>query len=75
MGLGHDWWILMMVVMAAFWALVIPASIWVLHSLTADPRDRGETAVEELDRRLARGEISADEYRERRDALDPELQD
>jgi uncharacterized membrane protein len=66
--MDHGWMILMML-MALFWGLVVIASIWVLHSITGDPSAHGETAVEALDRSLARGEISADDYRERQDAI------
>jgi uncharacterized membrane protein len=69
MDFGHGWWILMIGAMAVGWAIVIFASVWVLHSLTREQDPHGATAVDRLDTRFARGEISAEEYRERRDAL------
>jgi uncharacterized membrane protein len=56
---------------AVICTVVIAASLWVLHSLMSDGALHGETAVDVLDGSFARGEISAEEYRERRDALDP----
>lgn len=73
---GHmgDWgagaWILMVVMMVAFWGLVIILAVWLVRSLgSGDRPGRGVTAIELLDQRLARGEISPDEYKERRNAL------
>jgi uncharacterized membrane protein len=67
MELGHGWWIVMIAGMAVFWTLVIVASVWVLHSLTT--HEAPQTAIDLLDRSFARGEISPEEYRERREAL------
>jgi putative membrane protein len=67
---GAGWWILMMVLMAAFWALVILGVVWLVRSVGWDHRHHpGASAIEVLDRRLAHGEISPDEYRERRAVL------
>ena len=67
---GAGWWILMVLMMVAFWGLVILGIVWLVRSLSAGQRDRGETsAIELLDRRLASGEISPAEYRERRAVL------
>lgn len=44
----------MVVTMALFWGLVVVASIWVLYSLTTESIPHGGTAVDVLDRRLAR---------------------
>ena len=71
---GGGWWIVMAVGMVAFWALVIGGGIWLVRELTANRRsgrrpggDPG--ALEILDRRLAEGAITIEEYTERRRAL------
>jgi putative membrane protein len=67
---GAGWWILMAFMMVAFWALVIVGIVWLVRSLGWARHDnRRESAVELLDRRLAGGEISPEEYRERRAVL------
>jgi putative membrane protein len=69
---GAGWWILMAAMMVVFWGLVILGIVWVVRSLgpgyTHHTRPGG-SALEVLDRRLAGGEISPEEYRERRDVL------
>lgn len=67
---GAGWWILMTVLMVAFWGLVIFGVVWLVQSLAGGhPSGHGRSAIEILDRRLASGEISPDEYRQRRGAL------
>ena len=74
MGWGHHmgdwgagWWILMAFLMVVFWGLVIVGAVWLVRSLVGDRHGAGRaTALELLERRLANGEISPDEYRERR---------
>jgi len=75
---GHmDWdggWSVVMVVgMVLFWALLIAGIVWVVRDLSrgrvADPRGTGGEALRILDRRLADGSISPDDYRERRAML------
>jgi putative membrane protein len=71
---GHmdgGWWIVMMVGMVLFWALVIVGVVWVVRELGGSQRrDRvAPDALAVLDRRLAEGAISTEEYRERRDVL------
>jgi uncharacterized membrane protein len=70
MDLGHVGWVMLLVGTIVLCTFAIAASLWVLHSLMSDP-PLGETAMDALDGSLARGEISADEYHERRDALAP----
>lgn len=68
---GAGWWILMMVLMVVFWGLVILGVVWLVRSLaTGHHPQRGSSAIEVLDSRLAHGEISPDEYRERRSVLE-----
>jgi uncharacterized membrane protein len=67
---GAGWWVVMVLMMVLFWALVIVGAVWLARSFTSgqrggNPRDPSEV----LDHRLASGEISANEYRERRELL------
>jgi len=76
---GHmngGWWIVMMIGMVLFWGLVIVGVIWLIRggidAFASRPRDRGEPrldALEIIERRLAEGDITVSEYRERRAAL------
>jgi putative membrane protein len=67
---GAGWWILMAFMMVAFWGLVIVGIVWLIRALMAERHGHGGASpIELLDRRLARGEISPEEYRERRAIL------
>ena len=76
-GAGWGWWILMSIGMVAFWAGVIYLAVWLVRGA---PWTRGEppadtpngTPLELLQHRLAAGEISVEEYDERRAALEPD---
>lgn len=69
---GPGWWFLF----PLFWVLVIAGLFflfrrrgpWSPHRYYQPPR---ESAAELLERRFAAGEISGEEYRERRSVLDP----
>jgi putative membrane protein len=65
------WWVLMVLGMVLFWALVIVGVIWLVRELTSRGGRLGREpdALEVLDRRLAEGTISPDDYRERRAIL------
>ena len=65
---GAGWWIVMALVMVAFWGAVIFGGAYLLRG-NRERRADEEKASELLERRLAAGEISVEEYRERRDAL------
>lgn len=71
-GMGWGGWIAMTLVMVSFWALLIFGLMAIFRG-TAD--GRAETRVpsrgtrEFLDERFARGEIDADEYQARKEAL------
>jgi putative membrane protein len=68
---GAGWWIVMMVMMVVFWGLVILGVVWLVRSLGPGHRHHhGTGAIDVLDSRLAHGEISPDEYRERRSVLE-----
>lgn len=72
-------WVLMTLGMIAFWGLVIFGVVWVVRELGGRPRASVSGAAAEgmtdpdpgaiLDRRLAEGDISIEEHRERRRAL------
>lgn len=67
------WWVAMAIGMLLFWGLVILGIVLLIRELTRSRRDRSTTEEDDplaiLDRRLALGEISADEYRERQAIL------
>lgn len=65
------WWILMAAMMVVFWGLVILGVVWIARSFSPGHHHNhhGGSALELLDRRLASGEISTEEYRQRRETL------
>jgi putative membrane protein len=71
---GAGWWIVMMFGMILFWGLVIAAIVWVVRELSSHRTTHADlqTPMALLDRRFAAGEISADEYRERKAVLGEE---
>ena len=72
-GMGWGGWILMTLVMLAFWALVIFAVVAVFRGLGhgSGPVDRPSRRdpLEILQERFARGEIDAEEYEARAQVL------
>ncbi|HEX7059154.1 MAG TPA: SHOCT domain-containing protein [Solirubrobacterales bacterium] len=67
---GAGWMIVMMIGMALFWGLIILGVVWIIRSAPwASPHSGHGAPLEILDRRFAAGEIDAEEYRERRSAL------
>jgi putative membrane protein len=74
-GESWAWWqmLLMWIGMIVFWALVI-WGIWALVTAATRRPDNGRgdpSARQILDQRLARGEIDIEEYRRRREAIQP----
>lgn len=74
-GVGSGWWIVMMVGMLAFWALVIYAVVWAFRGSDRFAGGRGAgadraTALDILDRRLAEGDVTPEEYERRRALLE-----
>ena len=72
---GYDWdhhdggWIVMGFGMLFFWVLVIVLVAWLVRTWAPGhhgPGPSAETALDVLDRRLAEGGISVEEYEERR---------
>jgi uncharacterized membrane protein len=78
---GGGWWVLMMLGMLLFWAVLIGLVVWLVRGglprlggggdggAAGGDAQRRETALELLDRRLADGTITPEEYRERRARL------
>jgi putative membrane protein len=72
---GTGWWIAMMLGMLVFWALVIGAVVWVVREASGRREENtgAESAEALLDRRFAAGEISSEEYRQRKAVLRGEV--
>jgi putative membrane protein len=79
-GWGVGNWLLMGFGMLLFWALVVAVIVWFVHYTTSRPTgERGvpsdklaaarPSAQDILAERYARGEISEEDYRSRRDTL------
>ena len=82
-GWGVGNWLLMGFAMLLFWALVVAGIVWLVHYTTSNRTStRGPgmsldkpagparpSARDLLDERYARGELSDEEYRTRRDTL------
>jgi putative membrane protein len=67
---GAGWMVVMMIGMALFWGLVLLAIVWLVRSAPWGTRHQGQgTTLDILDRRFAAGELSPEEYRERRSML------
>jgi putative membrane protein len=67
---GAGWMIVMMLGMVLFWGLVVLGAIWLLRELIG--RGRHGAAGDPLailDRRLAEGQISVEEYEQRKKTL------
>ena len=73
MDWNGGWWIVMGLGMILFWGLVILGVVWLVRELGHSVETRRPAAEPDamatLDRRLAEGEISPEEYRERRSVL------
>jgi putative membrane protein len=69
--MGGGWWIVMMIWMVLFWAAVIAGAVWLVRGGSSgwSRAERRETPLEILDRRFAEGDMSADEYRTRREVI------
>jgi putative membrane protein len=65
-GAGSIGWIWMGLMMIAFWALLILLVIWAIRSFTRGPAPRppSSAALNILEERFARGEISPEEFAE-----------
>lgn len=70
-GWGTGSWVGMVILMVLFWGLVIVGILWLVRSAagTQPPSQRAD-AMAVLDHRLASGEISPEEYQERRQLIE-----
>jgi putative membrane protein len=70
---GAGWMIVMMLVMVLFWAAVILGIVWLVRGGSGGGwhwgGERKETPREVLERRFAEGEISVEDYNERREVI------
>jgi putative membrane protein len=68
--IGAGWMIVMMLGMIVFWGLVVVGIVWLLREAIGR-HDSGANAepLAILDRRLADGQISVEEYEERKKVL------
>ena len=74
MSWDGGWWILMTLGMILFWGLVLLGIVWIVRELRshAHPPDhsrRADDPMAILDRRLAEGALSAEDYRQRKSIL------
>jgi putative membrane protein len=71
--MGGGAWVFMGLGMLIFWGLVIYGVVWLVRTLGGSehrrPTHSEPNALDILDRSLAEGRITADEYRERRGLL------
>lgn len=58
---GGGWWITMTFMIVIFWAAVIALVVWGVRSVTG-PREPVKTALDIARERLAKGEISEEEF-------------
>jgi putative membrane protein len=63
-------WVLMMIGMVLFWGIVIVLLVWLLRGGLDRTSLHKPSPLDILDRRFAEGEITAEEYRERRGILE-----
>lgn len=73
-SVGWGWWLIGVIGMIAFWGLVIYAVVALVggrfRTESEEPFEPpSESALDILDRRLASGDLSVEEYEERRTAL------
>ncbi len=64
-GIGWFGW----VAMVAWWALVVAGIVWLIRTVREPDRDGRANARRVLDERFAAGELSVEEYQERRRVL------
>lgn len=71
-NMGSTDWASMTFAMVAFWSLLVVAVFVIRKNWPTRPpgaESAGQTALQTLDDRFARGEIDADEYQSRRELL------
>lgn len=69
-GMGGAGWLVMLLIMVAFWGLVVWGVVALFRDTrSADARPGHQNPLDVLDERFARGEIDETEYRARADVL------
>ena len=66
---GTGWWIVMMLGMVLFWGAVALLIVWLARGGLESRASESVTATDILARRFAEGEITAEDYRVRREVL------
>jgi putative membrane protein len=66
---GLGWGLVMILGMLVFWGLVIAGVVWLARSASSSRDDREDSPRDILDRGLAQGTISPEEYERRRALL------
>lgn len=69
--IGTGWMIVMMLGMIIFWGLVIVGIVWLLREAIGRSHHQAANPLAILDRRLAEGQISVEEYEQRKETLGP----
>ncbi len=59
--MGSGWWIVMPIMMVLFWGGVIAVAVWGIRQFTRG-RDKGQSPLDIAKERLARGEITKEEF-------------
>ncbi len=59
--MGSGWWIVMPIMMVIFWGGVIAVAVWGIRQFTGG-RDKGQGPLDIAKERLARGEITKEEF-------------
>ena len=59
--MDSGWWIVMVVMMVLFWGAIIAVVVWGIRQFTGDQR-RDRSALDIAKERLARGEITKEEF-------------
>ncbi len=59
--MGSGWWIVRPIMMVIFWGGVIAVAVWGIRQFTGG-RDKGQSPLDIAKERLARGEITKEEF-------------
>ena len=59
--MGSGWWIVMAIMMVLFWGAIIAVAVWGIRQFTRDGR-RDQSALDIAKERLARGDITKEEF-------------
>ena len=68
-GWGIGWWIWMPIMMVLVWGGIIAVIVWVIRSSTGGDRSERASPLDIAKERLARGEISEEEFERIRQKL------